>query len=209
MNVRRLIGRLRRRRFDTSQGYWERRYASGGNSGAGSYGQVAIFKAEVLNALVKEHQVATVVELGCGDGHQLSLADYPRYVGLDVSTTVLEQCRERFAGDETKDFRLYDADALDRESITADLAISLDVILHLVEDDVYESYMRHLFAAGERFVVIFSPDRDDVPTAEHVRYRRFTPWVDQNAPAWSLLSHVENPHSGPDSLADFYMYAHR
>ena len=35
--------------FPGSEKYWEKRYIAGGNSGAGSYGKLAEFKAEVLN----------------------------------------------------------------------------------------------------------------------------------------------------------------
>jgi len=34
--------------FDSNK-YWEERYAKGGNSGKGSYGKSAIFKADVIN----------------------------------------------------------------------------------------------------------------------------------------------------------------
>ncbi|MBI9084342.1 MAG: hypothetical protein JEZ11_12140 [Desulfobacterales bacterium] len=72
--------------------YWERRYAQGGTSGAGSYGRLAEFKAEVLNTFVEERGVQNIIEFGCGDGNQLSLAKYPSYVGLDASKTAVTQC---------------------------------------------------------------------------------------------------------------------
>jgi hypothetical protein len=37
---------------------------------------------------------------------------------------------------------------------TADLAISLDVIFHLIEDAFFNTYMTHLFAAGWNFVIM-------------------------------------------------------
>ena len=39
-------------RFRDSKHYWEDRYASGGNSGSGSYNKLAEFKSEVINAFV-------------------------------------------------------------------------------------------------------------------------------------------------------------
>jgi hypothetical protein len=45
----------------------------------GSYGKFAAFKAEVLNAFVQEMRVDTVIEFGCGDGNQLTLARYPLF----------------------------------------------------------------------------------------------------------------------------------
>ena len=65
--------------------YWENRYERGLTSGAGSYGRLAHFKAEVLNEYVNQNKILSVVEFGCGDGAQLSLAKYANYIGLDLS----------------------------------------------------------------------------------------------------------------------------
>ncbi|MGD9858413.1 MAG: hypothetical protein AB7U20_26025 [Planctomycetaceae bacterium] len=64
-----------RRKFTGSSDYWVRRYRKGRNSGGGSYGRLAEFKAQVLNDLVREHRIQTVIEFGCGDGNQLALAN--------------------------------------------------------------------------------------------------------------------------------------
>jgi hypothetical protein len=40
-----------------------------------------------------------------------------------------------------------------------DLELSLDVIYHLVEDEVFDAYMRSLFAHAGRFVVIYSSNK--------------------------------------------------
>ena len=95
-------------RFPGSLHYWEERYQNSGTSGAGSYGRLAKFKADVINSFVRENKIGSVIEFGCGDGHQLSLAFYPQYVGLDVSPTAIKMCKEKFAQDKTKSFFLYD-----------------------------------------------------------------------------------------------------
>jgi len=71
--------------FANTGDYWQQRYARGGNSGDGSYGKLADFKAEVLNEAVKELGITSVIEFGCGDGNQLTLANYPAYTGVDTS----------------------------------------------------------------------------------------------------------------------------
>ena len=181
--------------FDSPE-YWDRRYQSGGTSGAGSYGRLADFKAEVLNAFVAEHGVEAVIEFGCGDGNQLSLARYPRYVGLDVSPTALLLCTARFRDDRTKSFFLYRPDCfVDNHGIfSADVALSLDVIFHLIEDGVYETYMTHLFASAKRFVIVYASDEDASTPDQHVRHRRFTRWVQANAPGWRLATRLENKY---------------
>jgi hypothetical protein len=96
--------------FRGSQTYWEAHYSRGGTSGEGSYGKFAEFKAEVLNRFVTENHVRSVIEFGCGDGNQLSYAQYPAYIGLDVSKTAIRQCIHRFRDDTSKSFFWYDPD---------------------------------------------------------------------------------------------------
>lgn len=76
--------------------YWEDRYRAGGTSGSGSYGRLAQWKAIILNNLVERNGILRVLELGCGDGNQLSFSTYPQYVGLDISAAVVAMCRQRF-----------------------------------------------------------------------------------------------------------------
>ena len=82
-----------------SKNYWENRYKKGGNSGAGSYSKLAEFKAEIINDFVHKNSVDLVVEWGSGDGNQLSLAKYKKYLGFDVSATAVNLCREKFKND--------------------------------------------------------------------------------------------------------------
>lgn len=201
----------RRIRFPGSAAYWERRYSEGGNSGPGSSGELARFKADTLNAFVRQHGIRSVIELGCGDGSQLGLAEYPEYLGFDVSRQAIALCRRRFGNDATKRFGLMDEYAGE----TADLALSLDVVFHLVEDAVFVAYMTTLFAAASRFVVVYSSNRDASEMRDpqpHVRHRRFTDWVDAHVSGWTLSQHVPNrlPHRGDartGSFADFFVYA--
>jgi hypothetical protein len=198
----------RRHSFRGSATYWEGHYAAGGNSGEGSYGELARFKAQVLNAFVADNDVQTVIELGCGDGHQLSLASYPRYLGLDVAATAVDLCRARFAGDDSKSFLWYDpARFVNNGFITADLAMSLDVLYHLIEDSVFDGYLRLLFGAARRHVVVYSSNIEAGDSHPHVRHRRFTDWVDSNAPQWTLTSEVANPIEDRDTAARFFFYS--
>ena len=99
--IRRVLFRIRHKNspFPGSAEYWERRYRGGGNSGDGSYGGLADFKAEIINVFVEENGIDTVVELGCGDGNQLGLMDVPQYTGYDISKTAVEMCAKMYAND--------------------------------------------------------------------------------------------------------------
>jgi hypothetical protein len=194
--------------FDSAQ-YWENRYAQGRNSGAGSYNRLAHFKAEVINDFVKRHDVCSVIEYGCGDGSQLELAHYPSYVGVDVSPTVLAATADRFAADETKAF-IHSNDV--GPELRAELALSLDVIYHLIEDTVFDGYMRQLFEAATRFVIIYSSNEVRAADSVHVRHRKFTDWIAANRPDFRQTSVLKNRYPedvrDPDntSFADFYFF---
>jgi hypothetical protein len=196
--------------FDGSSNYWEARYATGGNSGAGSYGRLAVYKAKVLNDFVAEHKIASVIEFGCGDGHQLSLAKYPLYIGLDVAPAALKICKNKFTNDRSKTFRRYTGNGA-LSAIKADLVLSLDVIYHLVEDHVYEQYMRDLFECATRFVIIYASDQEGAQR-HHERTRNFTKWVSVHRTDWTLDTFIANPfpYDPQDetntSQSDFYIY---
>jgi len=211
------VAALRRRlgevRFGNSSRYWEQRYARGGTSGEGSYGRLALFKAEFLNDFVERRGIQSVVEFGCGDGHQLSLARYPSYLGFDVAPTAIELCTKRFAADTSKRFMLHDSLREPAPVQVAELALSLDVIYHLVEDEVFDAYMRHVFAAAKRYVIIYASNEEAPSPAPHVRHRRFTDWVERHEPGWRVESRTPNRYppslsdGGEVSFADFVVFA--
>jgi SAM-dependent methyltransferase len=196
-------------RFHNSASYWETRYARGGTSGSGSYGRQAEYKAAFLNSFVKANRVRTVVEFGCGDGNQLRLAEYPAYVGTDVSPTAIRTCEEAFDGDSSKSFLLLDLEAYADAAplVHGDLALSLDVLYHLVEEDVYETYLRSLFNAADRFVIVYASDRAERTIAPHVRRREFTSWIAEHlASDWQLVQIAPAP---TDGYQDFHVFARR
>jgi len=195
--------------FSGSAEYWEQRYRDGGNSGAGSYYKFAEYKGKILNQLVSEKGIRTVIEFGCGDGNQLAYFEFQQYRGYDVSETAIRLCREKYGSDPSKTFSTMESYAGE----TAELALSLDVLYHLVEDEVYHSYMQTLFSAGERYVAIYSSndEQEDSKSAEHVRLRRFSDWVDKNAAGFVLERHIPNPwpfdgDSTQSSISDFFIY---
>lgn len=195
--------------FTTSQDYWINRYKAGGNSGAGSYNNLAEFKGEVINDFVSENNVKTIIEFGCGDGNQLKYFKFPSYIGFDISNEVLGICKKEFAGDKTKQFLHIDEASNHR----ADLTMSLDVLYHLVEDETFDAYMIQLFDTADKYVIIYSCNFiDDDNYFPHVRPRKFTDWVDENRKDFTLLEMIPNKYpfvkgkGDTTSFADFYIY---
>ena len=193
-----------------SADYWHARYTRGGNSGSGSYGGVASFKAQILNEFVLKHNIVSVIEFGCGDGNQLSLARYPKYLGFDVSPKAIEWCQNLFAHDASKRFRVYDRRCANTER--GELTLSLDVIYHLVEDDIFERHMDDLFGTATRFVIIYSDNEEAPRDTLHIRHRRFSDWIEKHEPEWQLIEHIPSKYPWKSerelgSWADFWIYA--
>ena len=95
----------------------------------------------------------------------------------------------------------------------AQLTLSLDVVYHLVEDEVFLAYMHRLFDSSERFVVIYSSDTDVDLTGRspYIRHRKFTEWIQLNQSGWRLLEKIPNryPYQGnadEGSFADFFIF---
>ena len=200
---------VRQSSFKGSADYWDSRYRKGGNSGAGSYGRLAEFKAAVINDIVAENGIKSVIEFGCGDGHQLELANYGNYIGFDVSSKAIDLCRVRFPNKPQFKFALTS----DYAGETADLAMSLDVIYHLVEDGVFHNYMQLLFDSSTQFVLLYSCNAE-MPqfNSAHVKTREFSDWIKRHRPDWQLVKHLPNKfpydigNPGDTSFADFYLY---
>lgn len=196
----------------SSAEYWERRYLYGGTSGAGSYNRLADFKARIINQFVRDENINLVIEWGCGDGNQLKQAVYPQYIGYDVSEKAIAKCKEIFREDKTKEFIWSGSPDFDSD-IKGELALSLDVIYHLLEDDVYELYMRRLFKSSTKYVCIYSCNFDKY-SAPHVRCRKFTDYIDSYMTDWKLVKEIKNEYpydvNDPDntSWSNFYIYRH-
>lgn len=209
--MKKLIKKIARKltKSFSSIDYWEGRYKSGGNSGSGSYNKLAEYKASFINDFLLQKSIQSAIEFGCGDGNQLSLIDYPSYIGLDVSTTSISICTQKFRNDNTKRFLLYDPFSPGKIP-RQELSLSLDVIYHLVEDKVYELYMKHLFQSATAFVIIYSSDYDR-PRLNHEKRREFSNWVEKNQTHWRLIVKKESPFkSEPNesnkSFSDFFVY---
>jgi len=197
--------------FLSSTDYWIKRYESGGNSGSGSYGVLAQYKAEIINQFVIRNKLSTVIEFGCGDGNNLSLFQFQYYLGLDVSTLVVRKNRKRFQ--DHPGWAFMSVESLDGWSFKGDLCLSLDVIFHLVEDKTFESYMKSLFQSSCHYVIIYSSNEDFDHPDSHVRHRKFSKWIEVHAPEFRLREMIQNPHkanltadNSEKSFADFYIY---
>ena len=195
----------------SSASYWEERYLKGGNSGAGSFGNLAQFKAEVINGIIAAQGIESGLEFGCGDGNNLALYLFKQYTGVDISEAALTICREKYRDDASKRFLHY----AQSPSEKAEMTLSLDVIYHLVEDTVYFEYLDRLFSCSNRFVLIYSTCVNYRSRSPHVRHRNFLRRVSERWPQWHVTDVIANRYPVIDiaveqpgfSPADFYLFS--
>jgi len=201
--------------------HWERQYATGGTSGPGSYGRLAVFKAEIINRVIDQYSIKTIIEMGCGDGNNLGIA-FPdggvvNYLGMDVAKSAIKICVEKYKNDSAKDFLHIDSEGLFQAKtgiIQADMVISMDVIFHLVEDDIFHLYMNRLFNISKNIVLIYSSNEDSAISQKHPQFRSrcFTKYIEEFFPDWQLVDFVENKYPWDPvrpydtSMCDFFVY---
>lgn len=164
--------------FDVAS-YWEYRYAAGGDSGAGSKGFNYEFKRDYINHIIKRYDLRTIVDFGCGDGQQLrevllepSVERGPKpvleeYYGIDVAPTAIKWCHELYTT-----WPMYHFDLLkDAQLGQYDLALSLDVLYHVISYEAYLAYLRRLFAPS-RYVLLYANNTLRLsPTSPHMLFR--------------------------------------
>lgn len=187
--------------------HWNERYKNGGNSGNGSYGRLASFKAAIINDFISEKNIKSAIEFGVGDGHNLGFYKIDDFLGLDVSPKVIEICKNRYQNDGSKQFAVIkplDEFSCDRKF---DCSLSIDVLYHLVEQDVYETHLNNLFASSDKFVIIYAWDTDEeegMNLSVHVKPRKFTKYISSKFSNWELIGNVKQIYK--ESSSDFFFY---
>lgn len=188
-----------------SKEYWEHRYSKNGNSGLGSHDTLQTkFKSDYVNNLITNNNIKTVVELGSGDGNQLKMfKGYESYTGYDVSKTIIEKCQLEFSNDISKKFINNIQDIKEKY----DLALSLDVIYHLVEKDVYYTYLEKLFSCSD-IICIYTTNIKSTEWGGHVILRSLDDYVDKYQKGFTLIDKsmwVAN-YINPKYKLGFYTY---
>jgi len=150
--------------------YWQNRYVSGGNSGAGSYGEEAKFKSEYINSVIKKYNIKSLVDYGCGDGNQLLyLNGFDKYYGYDIAPESINLCKKRMFNSEIYTFTSI-LDELDNNS---DLGMTIDTLFHQIYDEDYFDLLNRIFNfANHKYVLLYTNNAIMNKTAEHVRHRK-------------------------------------
>mgnify|MGYP003338269088 CR=1 FL=1 len=108
--------------------YW------GMGSGGGSTIKAALPYKKFLERFLRDHEIKSIVDLGCGDWQFSRFIDfaYASYKGFDVANTVVRENQKNFASDTVsfECFKNYEV------LPPADLLVCKDVLQHLSNDEV-------------------------------------------------------------------------
>lgn len=188
--------------------YWQNRYENGGNSGLGSRGELAQYKANYINDFIIGFDINSMTEYGCGDGYNLSLIECNKIIGLDISTTAINHCKQLMP--QHTFINIKSIQSFKHEP--TDLIVSLDVLYHLIEDNVYEHYMTQLVHSNSKYIIIYAPTYDEVKDEVfgiHVKPRDFTNHSLLNQ-YYTLIKTEQNKFKSLDhttgSFSDWFIY---
>jgi hypothetical protein len=130
--------------------YWETRYKSGGSSGAGSVGRDREWKWGVIASYVSP--VDDVIDVGCGDLSFWDRRNCQKYLGLDVSQTVIE--KNRFV---RPYWRFCTRDAEIRiEGERARIVLCLDVLFHVIDEGKLNRILNNLCYYSNEWIFVYT-----------------------------------------------------
>lgn len=189
--------------------YWNDRYETGVGAGDGSRGQLLKFKVETVQSIVDKYKIKSVIDVGCGDGRQLSRLDVSKYIGLDISSSAIDKASS--FTDKNREYFILNEDTTAKGE-QADMAISLDVVMHLP----YDQFLPHiatLFRIAKRYVLIYGPNRNgaDIRLAPHMFFREFAADIEEKYKLKPIevirnAYPVEGEPKPGRSYSDFYLY---
>jgi len=166
--------------------YWDRRFADGIGAGRGSEGEAALAKARYVNELIASEPVETVADWGCGDGGFLGMIRAPHYVGIDVAPSAIAKAVVTHG--HSRSFVLWRPGA--PIEVHADLALSLDVVFHLVDDVEYRQHLAAVFGSADRLVAFHATNRPNPEgAAPHMRHRV---WIEDVPSGWELVAQPDD-----------------
>jgi len=196
-----------KKNFETSEKYWKDRYKNGGNSGTGSQGDIGKYKFKIISDFIHKNNIKSIIDFGCGDCAILKNSKYQHYMGFDISEDALKICREKYLTNNKYSFNLLNK----YSGEIVDLSLSIDVIYHLVENDVYFSYLSMLFESSDKYVIIYSTNSEG-KHYNHIKHRRFTEYISNTFVNFKLINIIYNKYSKVlskerhRSSASFYIY---
>lgn len=128
--------------------YWERRYSSGGTSGARSVGDGKKWKWSIVDKYVPS--LNNVLDVGCGDLYFWEGRDCGDYTGLDVSKTIIEKNIKKHPG-----WVFTHRRAESRiEGLKKEVVVCFNVLFHIMSTETYTEILRNLCYYSSDYIFV-------------------------------------------------------
>jgi SAM-dependent methyltransferase len=142
-----------------------------GHSGSGATMRATVVYRAYLQAFLREHQIRSVVDAGCGDWESTQAIDWTGvdYKGYDIVEAVITKDRARFSA---PNIDFFVANVVDDNLPPADLLICKHVLQHLPNRDVIK-FLRQLSKYKHTLLVngvnpeSFSAENRDIAVGEY------------------------------------------
>jgi SAM-dependent methyltransferase len=126
--------------------FWNERYRNLPvlGSGPGSRAHSAWLKRRLLQSVIADHGIRSILDIGCGDMFwlgEMSMDDIA-YTGVDISDVIVAKNREKFPRFE---FVQHDV-ATSPLGRTADLVVCLDVLIHQLRPESFRAMLSNVLA---------------------------------------------------------------
>jgi SAM-dependent methyltransferase len=147
---------------------WGANAEGAGNSGTGSTVAATLIYRTFLQQFLKENNIKSVVDAGCGDWEFSQAIDWTGidYKGYDIVDAVVEADKKKYA---KPNIQFFAANIVDTELPPADLLISKHVLQHLPTADVekfvkqMKKYKHVLFTNGVHPLFLTARNTDIKP----------------------------------------------
>lgn len=127
--------------------FWNERFCRFPQLGAGpgSRGYAAIYKNALVKQVTIQHDIRSIVDIGCGDLCWLDqkILKHCSYLGLDISTIAIDKARAAYP---SLQFAAFDVTA-QPVGFHSDLVVSFDVLIHQVDIQLFEAGLGNILAA--------------------------------------------------------------
>jgi len=180
------------------------------NSGLGSRGLLAKFKADFVNNFIKENNIETLFDFGCGDLHNSSMIEVSEYLGIDIVGHKIP--KEVKADSFRTAVSRFDEFVCEEP---ADMTLCMDVLYHILngEEEYLKATLEKLVECSKRYIVIYAQDskRTDLGW-ENVEHMHNGPWrqlLEKHNVKLIQQQAKEDYGTGPSSEAVFFVYEKR
>lgn len=139
---------------ENEQEYWEDRYLNKGTSGPGSRGYYKKKKWDIINQRIPP--IHDVIDVGCGDLAFWEGVECKKYIGIDISETIIN--RNRQLKPRWTFFHRRAEEYI--PNLKAETVFCIDILFHIMEHSCFTEILKNLCKYTSKYLVIYTWDEN-------------------------------------------------